>query len=106
MKCVLLTAAVLAFFAFGYFLMDRIDRFLCENQRAIQNEKSDSKSSQILLSSDLTDDEIKVNQTLVDSKETDAELIKSLKATIKELKENHGKLSRESWKKSNSPLKL
>lgn len=44
---------------------------------------------------DLTDDEIKVNQTLVDSKETDAELIKSLKATIKELKENHGKLSRE-----------
>lgn len=58
MKCVLLTTAVLAFFAFGYFLMERIDRFLCENQRAIQNEKSDSKSSQILLSSDLTDDEI------------------------------------------------
>lgn len=58
MKYVLLTVAVLAFFAFGYFLMDRIDRFLCENQRAIQNEESDSKSSQILLSSDLTDDEI------------------------------------------------
>ncbi|UKI36700.1 MAG: hypothetical protein L6V93_23225 [Clostridiales bacterium] len=58
MKYVLLTAAVLAFFAFGYFLMDRIDRFLCENQKAIQNEESDSKSTQILLSSDLTDDEI------------------------------------------------
>lgn len=58
MKYVLLTTAVLAFFVFGYFLMDRIDRFLCENQRAIQNEKRDSKSSQILLSSDLTDDEI------------------------------------------------
>ena len=56
MKYVLLTATVLAFFAFGYFLMDRIDRFLCENQ--IQNEESDSKSSQILLSPDLTDDEI------------------------------------------------
>lgn len=58
MKDVLLTAAVLAFFTFGYFLMDRIDRFLCKNQKAIQNEESDSKSSQILLSSDLTDDEI------------------------------------------------
>ena len=58
MKYVLLTAAVLAFFAFGYFLMDRIDRFLCENQRAIQNEERDRKSAQILLSSDLTDDEI------------------------------------------------
>ena len=58
MKYVFLTAAVLAFFSFGYLLMDRIDRFLCENQRAIQNEESDSKSSQILLSSDLTDDEI------------------------------------------------
>ena len=58
MKYVLLTAAVLAFFDFGYFLMDRIDRFLCENQRAIQNEESDRKSVQILLSSDLTDDEI------------------------------------------------
>ena len=58
MKDVLLTATVLAFFAFGYFLMDRIDRFLCKNQKAIQNEESDSKSSQILLSSDLTDDEI------------------------------------------------
>ena len=44
MKYVLLTAAVLAFFAFGYFLMDQIDRFLCENQKAIQNEESDSKS--------------------------------------------------------------
>ena len=58
MKYVLLTAAVLAFFAFGYFLMDQIDRFLCENQRAIQNEESDRKSAQILLPSDLTDDEI------------------------------------------------
>ena len=58
MKDVLLTASVLAFFAFGYFLMDQIDRFLCKNQMAIQNEESDSKSSQILLSSDLTDDEI------------------------------------------------
>ena len=58
MKDVLLTAAVLAFFAFGYFLMDRIDRFLCKNQMAIQNDESYSKSSQILLSSDLTDDEI------------------------------------------------
>lgn len=58
MKYVLLTAAVLAFFVFGYFLMDRIDRFLCKNQMAIQNDESDSKSSQILLSSDLTDDEI------------------------------------------------
>ena len=58
MKDVLLTASVLAFFAFGYFLMDRIDRFLCKKQMAIQNEESGSKNSQILLSSDLTDDEI------------------------------------------------
>ena len=58
MKYVLLTAAVLAFFTFGYFLMDRIDRCLCENQRASQYEESGSKNSQILLSSDLTDDEI------------------------------------------------
>ena len=58
MKDVLLTASVLAFFAFGYFLMDQIDRFLCKNQMAIQNEESVSKNSQILLSSDLTDDEI------------------------------------------------
>ena len=58
MKDVLLTASVLAFFAFGYFLMDQIDRFLCKNQMAIQNEESGSKNSQILLSSDLTDDEI------------------------------------------------
>ena len=58
MKYVLLTTAVLAFFALGYFLMDRIDRFLCENQKAIQNEESDSKSAQILPPSDLTDDEI------------------------------------------------
>mgnify|MGYP006956049336 FL=1 len=58
MKYVLLTAAVLAFFMFGYYLMDRLDRFLYENKKAIQNEENNCKSAQILLSSDLTDDEI------------------------------------------------
>ena len=58
MKDVSLTASVLASFAFGHFLMAQTARFLCKHQMALQSEESDSKSSQILLSSDLTDDEI------------------------------------------------
>ena len=77
----LLIVSLLGVFAFGFFLMGRLDRFLEENRRALLKENESCEPSEILLPQGMSDSEIlseirrfrethgKVDIILSDSKE-------------------------------------
>ena len=56
----LLIVSLLGVFAFGFFLMGRLDRFLDENRKALlkENESREREPSEILLPQGLSDSEI------------------------------------------------
>ena len=54
----LLIVSLLGVFAFGFFLMGRLDRFLDENRRALLKENETREPSEILLPQGLSDSEI------------------------------------------------
>ena len=54
----LLIVSLLGVFAFGFFLMGRLDRFLDENRRALLKENESREPSEILLPQGLSDSEI------------------------------------------------
>ena len=55
---ILLILCVLGVFVFGYFLMARLDKFLDENRKAIEKEDEKREPSCIMLTEDLSDEEI------------------------------------------------
>lgn len=55
---ILLALVFIAVFIFGYFLMAKFDSFLENNHRHIKDEKEVQEPSYIMLSYNLTDDEI------------------------------------------------
>ena len=77
----LLIVSLLGIFAFGFYLMSRLDRFLEENRKALLKENDSCEPSEILLPPGLSDSEIlrkihrfrethgKVDIILTDSKE-------------------------------------
>lgn len=54
----LLIVSLLGVFAFGFFLMGRLDRFLDENRKALLKENESREPSEILLPQGLSDSEI------------------------------------------------
>mgnify|MGYP003312426438 CR=1 FL=1 len=55
---IVLALAVLGVFVFGYFLMARLDKFLDENRKAIEKENEKKEPSCVMLTEELTDEEI------------------------------------------------
>lgn len=54
----LLIVSLLAVFAFGFYLMSRLDRFLEENRKALLKENESYEPSEVLLPHGLSDSEI------------------------------------------------
>ena len=54
----ILILCVLVCFAFGYFLMKRLDKFLNENYETIEKESDKRVPDYIMLTEEMTDDEI------------------------------------------------
>ena len=54
----LLIVSLLGIFAFGFYLMSRLDRFLEENRKALLKENESHEPSEILLPHGLSDSEI------------------------------------------------
>ena len=54
----LLIVSLLGIFAFGFYLMSRLDRFLEENRKALLKENESCEPSEILLPQGLSDSEI------------------------------------------------
>ena len=54
----LLIVSLLGIFAFGFYLMSRLDRFLEENKKALLKENESREPSEILLPHGLSDSEI------------------------------------------------
>ena len=58
MREVLLVLAVLLLFGYVYFLMRKLDRFLSENRKSIEEKSGKTEPSRIMLTNDLSDEEI------------------------------------------------
>ena len=58
LRDIVLIIAVLGVFVFGYFLMARLDKFLGENRKAIEKESEKKDPSCVMLTEELTDEEI------------------------------------------------
>lgn len=54
----LLIVSLLGIFAFGFYLMSRLDRFLEENRKALLKENGSCEPSEVLLPQGLSDSEI------------------------------------------------
>ena len=55
---IILIISVLGVFVFGYFLMARLDKFLDENRKAIENENENREPSCVMLTEEMSDEEI------------------------------------------------
>ena len=55
---IILIISVLGVFVFGYFLMARLDKFLDENRKAIEKEEEKKEPSCILLTEEMSDEDI------------------------------------------------
>ena len=55
---ILLILCVLGVFVFGYFLMARLDKFLDENRKAIEKENEKREPSCVMLTEEMSDEEI------------------------------------------------
>ena len=55
---ILLILCVLEVFVFGYFPMARLDKFLDENRKTIENENENREPSCVMLTEEMSDEEI------------------------------------------------
>ena len=55
---IVLVVSVLGVFVFGYFLMTRLDKFLNENRKAIEKENEKKEPTCVLLTEEMSDEEI------------------------------------------------
>ena len=55
---ILLILCVPGVFVFGYFLMTRLDKFLEENRKTIENENESREPSCVMLTEEMSDEEI------------------------------------------------
>jgi len=54
----ILAVAVLGVMVFGFFVMKRLDKFLDENRKRIEQEEKEKEPSCVVLTTDMTDDEL------------------------------------------------
>ena len=55
---IILVVAVLGVMVFGFFVMKRLDKFLDENRKRIEQEKKKKEPSCVMLTTDMTDEEL------------------------------------------------
>ena len=55
---IVLAVAVLGVMAFGFFAMKRLDKFLDENRKRIEQEKREKEPTCVMLTTDMTDEEL------------------------------------------------
>ena len=72
---IILIISVLGVFVFGYFLMARLDKFLDENRKAIEKEEEKKEPSCILLTEEMSDEEIATEVKRFRDKHTSARIV-------------------------------
>ena len=55
---IILVVAVLGVMVFGFFVMKRLDKFLDENRKRIEQEEKEKEPRCIMLTTDMTDEEL------------------------------------------------
>ena len=71
---IILVAAVLGVMVFGFFVMKRLDKFLDGNRKRTEQEKKKNEPSCIMLTTDMTDEELIKNIRTYEKKHGDAHI--------------------------------
>ena len=69
---IILVVAVLGVMVFGFFVMKRLDKFLDENRKRIEQEEKEKEPSFIMLTTDMTDEELIKNIRTYEKQRGDA----------------------------------
>jgi len=69
---IILAVAVLGVMVFGFFAMKRLDKFLDENRKRIEQEEKEKEPPCIMLTTDMTDEEIIKNIRTYEKQRGDA----------------------------------
>ena len=69
---IILVVAVLGVMIFGFFVMKRLDKFLDENRKRIEQEEKEKEPSCVMLTTDMTDEELIKNIRTYEKKRGDA----------------------------------
>ena len=69
---IILAVAVLGVMVFGFFVMKRLDKFLDENRKRIEQEEKEKEPSCVMLTTDMTDEELIKNIRTYEKKRGDA----------------------------------
>ena len=69
---IILVVAVLGVMVFGFFVMKRLDKFLDENRKRIEQEEKKQEPSYVMLTTDMTDEELIKNIRTYEKKRGDA----------------------------------
>ena len=69
---IILVVAVLGVMVFGFFVMKRLDKFLDENRKRIEQEEKEKEPSCVMLTSDMTDEELIKNIRTYEKQRGDA----------------------------------
>lgn len=68
----ILVVAVLGVMVFGFFVMKRLDKFLDENRKRIEQEEKEKEPRCIMLTTDMTDEELIKNIRTYEKQRGDA----------------------------------
>ena len=69
---IILAVAVLGVMVFGFFVMKRLDKFLDENRKRNEQEEKEKEPSCVMLTTDMTDEELIKNIRTYEKKRGDA----------------------------------
>ena len=69
---IILVIAVLGVMSFGFFAMKRLDKFLDENRKRIEQEEKEKELSCVMLTTDMTDEELIKNIRTYEKQRGDA----------------------------------
>ena len=69
---IILVVAVLGVMVFGFFVMKRLDKFLDENRKRIEQEEKEKEPSCVMLTTDMTDEELIKNIRTYEKKRGDS----------------------------------
>ena len=69
---IILAVAVLGAMVFGFFVMKRLDKFLDENRKRIEQEEKEKEPSCVMLTTDMTDEELIKNIRIYEKQRGDA----------------------------------
>ena len=69
---IILVLAVLGEMVFGFFVMKRLDKFLDENRKRTEQEEKEKEPSYVMLTTDMTDEELIKNIRTYEKQRGDA----------------------------------